>query len=92
MRISQEDVIFAKGLGVALDAPEDAEAEISRRLEAVSLDREEWRKAFLKMGASREKWRKALDDHVWRAAPADHCRCLRWAWNMGGVLGQRRNG
>ena len=86
MRISQEDVIFAKGLGVALDAPEDAEAElraISRRLEAVSLDREEWRKAFLKMGASREKWRK------------------RWAITFGalllliiagGVLGQRRNG
>ena len=61
MRISQEDVIFAKGLGVALDAPEDAEAElraISGRLEAVSLDREEWRKAFLKMGASREKWKR----------------------------------
>ena len=48
MRISQEDVIFAKGLGVALDAPED--------------------------GCQPGEVAEALDDHVWRAAPAE-ARC-----------------
>lgn len=60
-RLTKEDVLRARAMGIAPDAGDDKDAEISTlqgELTAVKRSRSEWKEAFELMRASREKWRR----------------------------------
>ena len=61
IRATKEDVLRARAMGIALDSGDDKDAEISTlqgQLDAVTVSRDDWQKAFHLMRASREKWRR----------------------------------